>query len=218
MDVSSIASIDKNTVRALIKKEETKKLAYSIYNDAFDCVLGRFATLGMIDYENNKVVTFIKVENFSSDIKIPGSEDLLSGRKFSQLMHCPGGYGMGIGQAGPAKLYGYHARDKPFHWGELVFFFEMATAFEGELANLNAFDQPGVEGYKNYMYYKLGKQAWQQVESAATPEVKMQSYDDNLDWTMLDRNFDGRIHRTRSRRSSLRHRWSWRTRSPGRSA
>ena len=34
----------------------------------------------------------------------------------------------------------------------------MATAFEGELLNVNAFDQPGVEGYKNYMYYKLGRQ------------------------------------------------------------
>jgi glucose-6-phosphate isomerase len=33
----------------------------------------------------------------------------------------------------------------------------MATAFEGELYNINAFNQPGVESYKNYMYYKLGK-------------------------------------------------------------
>ena len=33
----------------------------------------------------------------------------------------------------------------------------MATAFEGELLGVNAFNQPGVEGYKNYMYYKLGK-------------------------------------------------------------
>jgi glucose-6-phosphate isomerase len=45
----------------------------------------------------------------------------------------------------------------PYHWGGLLFFFEMATAFEGELLNINAFDQPGVEGYKNYMYYKLGR-------------------------------------------------------------
>ena len=29
--------------------------------------------------------------------------------------------------------------------------------FEGELLNISAFDQPGVEGYKNYMYYKLRK-------------------------------------------------------------
>jgi len=33
----------------------------------------------------------------------------------------------------------------------------MATAFEGELLEVNAFDQPGVEGYKNYLYYKLEK-------------------------------------------------------------
>ena len=45
----------------------------------------------------------------------------------------------------------------PFTWGQLVYFFEMATAFEGELLDVNAFDQPGVEGYKNYMYYRLCK-------------------------------------------------------------
>ena len=45
----------------------------------------------------------------------------------------------------------------PFSWGELILFFEMATAYEGELLNVNAYDQPGVEGYKNYMYYKLKK-------------------------------------------------------------
>ena len=28
---------------------------------------------------------------------------------------------------------------------------------EGELLNVNTYDQPGVEGYKNYMYYKLEK-------------------------------------------------------------
>ncbi len=45
----------------------------------------------------------------------------------------------------------------PYHWGELIYFFEMATAFEGELLQVNAFDQSGVESYKNYMYYKLRK-------------------------------------------------------------
>ena len=45
----------------------------------------------------------------------------------------------------------------PATWGGLLYFFELATAFEGELLNINAFDQPGVESYKNYMYYKLRK-------------------------------------------------------------
>ncbi|HEY9152151.1 MAG TPA: hypothetical protein VIN60_04640, partial [Anaerolineales bacterium] len=45
-------------------------------------------------------------------------------------------------------------------------------------------------------YYKnIMEQAWQQVESAQTPEVKSQAIDQNLEWTMLDRNYDERSRR-----------------------
>ncbi len=45
-------------------------------------------------------------------------------------------------------------------------------------------------------YYKnIMEQAWQQVESAQTPEVKSQAFDQNLEWTMLDRNYDDRSRR-----------------------
>ncbi|MDD5561977.1 MAG: glucose-6-phosphate isomerase [Candidatus Omnitrophica bacterium] len=111
-----------------------------------------------VEGENNKVVTFIRVENFKTDLKIPGKNDLLSGKSFSQLMRL----------AQEATEWALAGENRPnctiimpeisaFNWGALLFFFEMATAFEGELQNINAFDQPGVEGYKNYMYYKLGK-------------------------------------------------------------
>ncbi|MEI3424353.1 MAG: hypothetical protein V8Q85_04575 [Christensenellales bacterium] len=33
----------------------------------------------------------------------------------------------------------------PFTIGELLYFFEIQTAYAGELLNINAFDQPGVE-------------------------------------------------------------------------
>ncbi len=58
-------------------------------------------------------------------------------------------------------------------------FFEMATAIEGELLGVNAFDQPGVEGYKNYMYYKLGKPGLAPEIAKlirATPLVKKSKY------------------------------------------
>ena len=111
-----------------------------------------------IEGENNKVVTFIRVEKFKNDLKIPGKKDILSGKKFSEL----------IKLAQEATEWALVRQERPnctiimpeispFYWGALLFFFEMATAFEGELLNVNAFDQPGVEGYKNYMYYKLGK-------------------------------------------------------------
>ncbi len=47
---------------------------------------------------------------------------------------------------------------------------------------------------KNY-YQAIIKKAWQQVEQAATPEVRSKLYDEGLEWTMLDRDFDDRTRR-----------------------
>jgi len=42
-------------------------------------------------------------------------------------------------------------------------------------------------------YYKvIMERAWNQVESAETPEVKSQKFDEHMGWTMLDKNFDDR--------------------------
>lgn len=40
-------------------------------------------------------------------------------------------------------------------------------------------------------YYKnIVQTAWKQVEEANTPEVKSQKFDENLEWTMLDKDYD----------------------------
>ncbi len=41
-------------------------------------------------------------------------------------------------------------------------------------------------------YQDIMNRAWQQVEAANTPEMKMQAFDESLDWTMLDRGFNTR--------------------------
>jgi glucose-6-phosphate isomerase len=125
-----------------------------------------------VEGEDNKVITFIRVEQFKTDLKIPGVGDLLSGKSFSSLMY--------LAQEATEWALVHESRPNcaiimsevsAFNWGALLFFFEMATAFEGELLNVNAFDQPGVEGYKNYMYYKLGKPG---IPQAVTEEIKNQ--------------------------------------------
>ena len=46
-------------------------------------------------------------------------------------------------------------------------------------------------------YYKaIMEKAWQEVEQAATPEVKSERYAEAIEWTMLDRDFDDRTQRT----------------------
>ncbi|MCU0652214.1 MAG: hypothetical protein MUC39_04670 [Candidatus Omnitrophica bacterium] len=111
-----------------------------------------------IEGVNDKVVTFIKVEKFKNEIKIPSARGILSGKVYSHLLN--------LAEEATEWALVHEQRPSvtiilpeisPYYWGSLLFFFEMATAFEGELLNLNAFDQPGVEGYKNYMYFKLKK-------------------------------------------------------------
>ena len=41
-------------------------------------------------------------------------------------------------------------------------------------------------------YKKISEEAWQQVEAAGTPKVQSKLYDENLEWTMLDPNYDRR--------------------------
>ncbi len=111
-----------------------------------------------VEGENDKTVTMIRVENFTDDIKVPESAGILSEKKFSELLKL----------AQEATEWALVRNNRPNctismpevssqTWGGLLYFFEMATAFEGELLNVNAFDQPGVESYKNYMYFKLKK-------------------------------------------------------------
>jgi hypothetical protein len=47
-----------------------------------------------------------------------------------------------------------------------------------------------IDYYKNIM-----EKAWQQVERADTPEVQGQLFDQNLEWTMLDKDYDDRTRR-----------------------
>ncbi len=111
-----------------------------------------------IEGENNKTITFIRVEKFKNDLRIPTTNDFLSGKRYSELIK--------LAQEATEWALVREKRPNctiimpeiiPYHWGELIYFFEMATAVEGELLNVNAFDQPGVQGYKDYMYHKLDK-------------------------------------------------------------
>ncbi|MCX5713131.1 MAG: hypothetical protein NTY47_08790 [Candidatus Omnitrophica bacterium] len=119
-----------------------------------------------IEGENDKAITFIRVEKFADDIKLPQDCGIISGKTYSGLLKL----------AQEATEWALVREDRPnctiimpevsaYYWGALLFFFEMAIAFEGELLNINAFDQPGVEGYKNYMYVKLDK-------PGIAPEIK----------------------------------------------
>jgi hypothetical protein len=45
-------------------------------------------------------------------------------------------------------------------------------------------------------YKSIMERAWEQVEGADTPEVQMQKFDEVMDWTLLDKDFDDRTQTT----------------------
>ncbi len=111
-----------------------------------------------IEGENNKTVTFIRVHEFRTEIELAHTGDFLEGKRLSVLLS--------LAEEATEWALVKESRPNcailmpevtPYYWGALIMFFEMATAYEGELLNVNAYDQAGVEGYKNYMYYKLNK-------------------------------------------------------------
>ncbi|MDR1913628.1 MAG: glucose-6-phosphate isomerase [Clostridiales bacterium] len=59
--------------------------------------------------------------------------------------------------------------------GQILYFLEVATAFSGELLNINAFDQPGVEEGKNATYAMFGRPGYEEKKEELDSRPKKQN-------------------------------------------
>ena len=125
----------------------------------------------------DKVITFIGVDKYRSEVKIPHSFDeiadvaFLSGHSFNELIKSEqAATEYAVTRSGHMNKTITLPEVNPFTIGELLYFFEIQTAYAGELLNINAFDQPGVEEGKNATYALLGKRGYdekrRELESA----------------------------------------------------
>ncbi len=104
---------------------------------------------------NDKIYTFLTIDNFSSKIKVPKSTAKFlplaqaAGKNFSSIIQAEalGSMQALIQARRPVSLIKLPKIDE-FQLGALIVFFEIATAMAGEFYNINAFDQPGVEESK----------------------------------------------------------------------
>ena len=56
--------------------------------------------------------------------------------------------------------------------GELIYFFEFACGLSGYLLDVNPFDQPGVEAYKNNMFALLDKPGFEEQSKNIKKRIK----------------------------------------------
>lgn len=116
------------------------------------------------DGKRDKVIQFVHVENLANDIVL--------GNPFAHIKDFSKYAGLSLKKALDVALASNReALDNDgrfsavysvpelneYYTGELLYFLMLSIAYEGELADVDAFDQPGVEGYKKIMKRDLAK-------------------------------------------------------------
>lgn len=123
----------------------------------------------------DKLFTFIHVDQFSVQTPIPQgfSNDpaftYLAGQSLNKLLHAEEfATRAALTKAGRPNVTIALPAVNPYYIGQLLLFFELQTAYAGELYDINAFDQPGVEQGKVFTYALMGREGYE----AARDELK----------------------------------------------
>ncbi len=118
----------------------------------------------------DKIITFIEVKRFDNKIPIPeiykdvdgvgylGDHTMDELFKAEQLATK-----IALTKTGRMNYTIALPEITPFTIGQLLFFFEVQTAFAGGLFEINPFDQPGVEEGKNLTYGIMGKRGYEKM-------------------------------------------------------
>lgn len=112
----------------------------------------------------DKVVQFVSVANWADDLVVPHMYDeypklaAFSGLPLSSILEAARSSNAEAlaGDGRPSANY-ILPELTPYHLGELMFMLCLSIAYEGEFANIDAFNQPGVEVYKKFLGGRLKK-------------------------------------------------------------
>ncbi|MBP5686554.1 MAG: glucose-6-phosphate isomerase, partial [Clostridia bacterium] len=133
----------------------------------------------------DKVVTFIAVEKFRADVTISKGCDnfpdvnFLCGHTMGELINTERkATEYALTAANRLNYTIYMPEVNAFTIGELLFLFEMETAYIGEMLDIDAFNQPGVEGGKNATYALFGRKGYEKTkeEMDRAPKKKSQYF------------------------------------------
>ncbi|MBM4136995.1 MAG: glucose-6-phosphate isomerase [Nitrospira sp.] len=122
-----------------------------------------------IEGPQDKVLVFIRVNDYGLDIKMPAvfkdveGLNYLSGHTLSELIKAEEeATELALAKAKRPNMAITIPKIDAYHMGQLLHFFEIATAFTGFLYEINPFNQPGVEEGKNLTYGMMGKKGFEE--------------------------------------------------------
>ena len=112
----------------------------------------------------DKTVTFVAVRDRGTDVQIPVAfsdvKELgyLAGHSLGELIDIEQRATAGaLARRGRPNMTIHIDRVDAAHVGQMMMFLEIATAYAGQLYNIDAFNQPGVELGKQFAYALLGR-------------------------------------------------------------
>ncbi len=128
---------------------------------------------------NNKIINFIRVKEFDNTLEIPAIFEYtgigyLGGKTINQLINAEADstkvvladYQRPNVTITLEKVDGYNV-------AQLLYMLEVQTAIAGELYNIDAFNQPGVEQAKNYTYALMGRAGYEESAQAIKEKMAM---------------------------------------------
>lgn len=107
--------------------------------------------------QKNKLVQFISVKEPARDVEVECNEkDATAPVPLSRMLDAARRANEeALASEGRMSCHISMKKLTPFHVGALMYFFFLAIAYEGAMAHVNAFDQPGVEDYKKILHEEL---------------------------------------------------------------
>jgi glucose-6-phosphate isomerase len=121
-----------------------------------------------VEGPHDKVVTFVEVESFRKNVRIPrlhrdlASLGYLGGSSLGELLSAERrGTEIALTDAGRPSFTYRLPRLSAHVLGQLFYLFEFQTALSGELYGIDAFNQPGVEGGKIATYALMGRAGYE---------------------------------------------------------
>lgn len=127
----------------------------------------------------DKVITFIGVDEYRSEVKIPNgcqeypNVNFLCGHSMNELIQAERvATEYAITKAGKLNYTIMLPQLNEFTLGQLLMYFMLQTAYAGALLNIDTFNQPGVEEGKNATYALLGRPGYDEkrTELANAPQ------------------------------------------------
>jgi len=105
-----------------------------------------------LDGPKDKVITFLSIKNFGKKIFLPDFDyPLLSGKSLNQIFRAEEeATRHALTERGCPNCTLLLPEINPRIIGQVLYFFELATAYAGEFFGVNPFDQPAVELIKKY--------------------------------------------------------------------